>query len=190
VGKIGWYQPFLLLGSALAIIGGSLIYTFDIGTGPAKFIGYQVIAGTGVGLMIQVPIVVAQATSSRADVTVAMSTVLFFQFVGSAIGLATGQNILDELLLKSLPTHAPSVSPQNVLSVGAYNLGGTFNPIELLGVRRSYIIGLRGAWAFSVALTGFTFVVGFLGVWRNFKPKVVVPPAVEAEKRRVGEVVG
>lgn len=241
VGKIGYYQPFILIGSALSTIGGGFIYTyvfpklllpllafslevryrsipfkyprkkfqtthwtvdpsntnskpthsFDINTGPPKFIGYQVIAGIGVGLCIQVPIVVAQATSSRADASIAMATVMFFQFVGSAIGVASGQNILDELLLKNLPKYAPSVSPQSVLGVGAYDLAGSFpDDGELLGVKRSYIVGLRGAWAFAVALTGVAFVVGFGGVWRSFKSKLVVPVMSEGEKVTGGEEAG
>jgi MFS transporter, DHA2 family, glioxin efflux transporter len=60
----------------LATIGGGLIYTFDIGTPPSKFIAYQVVASIGVGLAIQIPIIVAQATSTRADVSIAMSTML------------------------------------------------------------------------------------------------------------------
>jgi hypothetical protein len=60
----------------LATAGGGLIYTFDIGTSPSKFIGYQVVAGTGIGIAIQIPIIVAQATSMRADVSIAMSTML------------------------------------------------------------------------------------------------------------------
>jgi hypothetical protein len=60
----------------LSTIGGGLIYSFDIGTPASKFIGYQVVAGAGIGLAIQVPIIVAQATSSRADLSIAMSTML------------------------------------------------------------------------------------------------------------------
>jgi len=187
VGKIGWYQPFILIGSALATIGGGLIYTFDIGTGAPKFIGYQVIA-VGLGLAIQVPLVVAQAPSSRADVSIAMATVMFFQFVGSAIGVAAGQSVLDVLLLKSLPKYAPTVEPKNVLAVGAYGLAGAFGPVDMLGVQRSYLVGLRGAWAFAFALTGYAFVLGFLGGWKNFKPKAV-PATVEEKKTTAPEVV-
>lgn len=76
VGKVGYFQPFLIVGSMLATIGGGLIYTFDVGTPSSKFIGFQVVAGTGIGLVIQIPIIVAQATSTRSDVSIAMSTML------------------------------------------------------------------------------------------------------------------
>ncbi len=95
-----------------------------------------------------------------------MAIVTFFQTVGSAIGVAAGQNILDVLLLKTLPKYAPTVEPKNVLAVGAYSLAGAFGPVEMLGVQRSYRVGLRGAWAFAFALTGYAFVLGFLGCGR------------------------
>jgi hypothetical protein len=76
VGKLGYFQPFLIVGRMLATIGGGLIYTFDIGAPSSKFIGYQVVARTGISLTIQIPTIVAQATSTRADVSIAMSTML------------------------------------------------------------------------------------------------------------------
>lgn len=76
VGKAGWIQPFLIAGAVLATIGGGLIYTFDIGTPVKTFVGYQIIAGIGVGLGIQVPIITAQTISSRRDMPVASSNML------------------------------------------------------------------------------------------------------------------
>ena len=59
IDKIGWYQPFLIVSSILVIIGVDLVYIFDIDTLASKFIGYQVLAEIGLGLAIQVLIVVA-----------------------------------------------------------------------------------------------------------------------------------
>lgn len=74
-----------------------------------------------------------------------------------------------------------------MLGVGAYGLAGAFGR-ELEGVRRCYIVGLRGAWAFAVGSTGVAFLVGFGGVWRSFKPKVGVVGVDEGEgEKRVDE---
>lgn len=76
IGKIGYYQPFLWFGAALAIVGSAMIYTLQISSPAAHYIGYQVIAGIGVGAAIQVPLIVAQGISSRADMAVAVSSIL------------------------------------------------------------------------------------------------------------------
>jgi MFS family permease len=59
--------PFLIVGAALATIGCGLIYTLDIGTSTGKWIGYQILAGVGNGLGVQVPIIMAQAYSDADD---------------------------------------------------------------------------------------------------------------------------
>lgn len=54
-------MPILLVGSVLATIGTGLIYTIDIGTSSSKWIGYQALAGIGLGLAFQVPMIANQA---------------------------------------------------------------------------------------------------------------------------------
>lgn len=53
-----------------------MIYTLQVDSGPAQWIGYQVIAGIGQGSAIQVPLIIAQTTSSQEDIAVAVGCVL------------------------------------------------------------------------------------------------------------------
>ena len=64
----GIATPLLILGSVLATIGAGLLYTLDIGTGSAHWIGYQVLAGLGWGAGFQIPIIVGQGTADPADI--------------------------------------------------------------------------------------------------------------------------
>jgi len=170
-GKVGWYQPFLLLGASLGTIGAGLVYTLDIGSSSGKYIGYQVIAGIGVGVCIQVPVIVAQATCSMADLSIAMSCVLFFQMLGGAIGVSVAQNIFDNRLVQSLPKLAPNVSVQTVLNVGAYGLQRNFSGDQLEGILKSYMVGLKAAWALSIAMFGVACIVALIGERKSIKPK-------------------
>lgn len=187
VGKLGWIQPFLIAGAALATVGGGLIHMFDIGTSVGKFVGYQIIAGVGVGLGIQVPIITAQTVSTRRDMPVASSNMLFFQFVGAATGVACGQSIFNNQLIAALPRLAPDVDASAVLRAGAYGLARTFpDPKQLEEVLKSYIVGLRAAWAFSIALSGMAVLVAFLPRWENInKVRAAnsgMPPAAPVSK--------
>jgi MFS transporter, DHA2 family, glioxin efflux transporter len=76
IGKVGYYQPFLWVGAFLATVGSGMIYTLQISSPAAHYIGYQVIAGIGIGAALQVPLIVAQGISSRADMAVAVSSIL------------------------------------------------------------------------------------------------------------------
>jgi len=65
----GIYVPFLLVASILATIGAGLIYTIDIGTSSSKWIGYQALAGIGIGLGLQVPMIANQAFVQMSEIS-------------------------------------------------------------------------------------------------------------------------
>lgn len=57
----GVYVPFLFAGGAITTVGAGLIYTLDIDSPSSHWIGYQALAGIGIGLSIQVPIIANQS---------------------------------------------------------------------------------------------------------------------------------
>lgn len=75
-GKIGRYSPFLFVGAAISAVGGGLIYTLDVDTGLGKQIGYQILLGAGVGVVVQIAPIIAGAVSSDEDKAIALGAVL------------------------------------------------------------------------------------------------------------------
>jgi hypothetical protein len=65
--KPGIAAPFLMLSSIISTIGTGLLYTLDIGTPSSQWISFQILAGLGFGLGLQVPIIIAQASSAASD---------------------------------------------------------------------------------------------------------------------------
>lgn len=74
--RFGYFTAFIAGGSAIFTAGAGLIYTLDIGTPAAKYLGYQVILGLGQGLAIQIPVITGQAFSETADIAATTATVL------------------------------------------------------------------------------------------------------------------
>lgn len=72
----GYFMPFLVGGAALTTIGSGLLFTMDSGSNPAQWIGYQALAGIGIGLSIQVPIICAQAVVAPSDISSATAMIL------------------------------------------------------------------------------------------------------------------
>lgn len=101
--KYGFYVPFLLAGSSLATIGAGLIYTLDIGSPSSHWIGYQALAGIGIGLSIQVPIIANQAFVSMSDISsiTAITLCKYPTLISSSYILKTRRLIR----LTSLPNH-------------------------------------------------------------------------------------
>ena len=65
------YYPNALLGCALLTIGAGLIYSLKAHASAGQWIGYQIIAGAGVGLSVQISYTAVQSTIKTEDVPLA-----------------------------------------------------------------------------------------------------------------------
>ena len=74
--KVPYPQPYLLSGAAITAIGSGLLYTLDIGSSEGKWIGYQLLAGIGIGWCFQVPVITAQGSVASEDLSSATAMVL------------------------------------------------------------------------------------------------------------------
>lgn len=112
---------------------------------------------------------------------------IVFQFVGGSFGVSCGQAIFNNGIIK-VPTLAQHAVPEQVLSVGAYDLHGAFSGGQLMGVIRAYVVCLKHAWIMSVVPSGVTFILAFCGEWINIKANAL-PPGSNAsdadEKQKV-----
>ncbi|CAH0018993.1 unnamed protein product [Clonostachys rhizophaga] len=177
IGKLQFYQPFLIASGLISTIAGGLIYTCDISTGLGPIIGYQILYGVGTGLGVQTPNLVATVSSRAEDVSIAVATVSFFMLLAGGWGVAVSDAILNNLLLQKLPTYVPSIDPHAVLAAGAEGIKDSYQGQDLEGVRNAYIEGLHGGWALGIAAFGMVFLWAFVPSWpgrlaKSENPKV------------------
>ncbi|BGP18086.1 hypothetical protein JCM10213_003420 [Rhodosporidiobolus nylandii] len=116
VARFGRYWPFLLLGPIPGCIGAGLLYTVEPSTKIANIIGYQILAGVGVGTTMQNSLFAMQAEFKDNMRLVGQATSLasFAQFLGGTISLAIGQAALSTQLTKNFAKYAP-VAPLAVI---------------------------------------------------------------------------
>ncbi|KAM3081800.1 hypothetical protein ACMFMG_005245 [Clarireedia jacksonii] len=147
IGKVGYYQLFLIVSGMFVTVGSGMIYTLEPNSSAGQYIGYQVSAAIGSGLVIQL------------------------NFVGGTIGVSAATNIMNNVIIKSLPTNNPNISPANVLAAGATGLRHVFpDPHDLAIVVNAYMRGLKAAWIWSIALSGLAFLIAFGAEWKSVKP--------------------
>ncbi|KAL4900284.1 major facilitator superfamily domain-containing protein [Aspergillus multicolor] len=151
----------LTIAAAVATIGGGLIYTFDLDTKSGKWIGYQILAGVGNGLGVQVPMIMAQGNSSVQDMAAATAILMCLQTIGGAFMMSAAQAAFVNHLLYMLPLTAPDVDPSAVIATGATELREVFGQ-DLHGVLVAYIAGLEVAFAFGRARMGVAFLALFV----------------------------
>ena len=88
VGRTGRYKAFPVAGTATMAVAFLLLSRMDAATPTWQQSLYLFVLGTGIGLCMQVLILVVQNTSSFADLGVATSGVTFFRTIGSSFGAA------------------------------------------------------------------------------------------------------
>ncbi|KAL8905377.1 MAG: hypothetical protein Q9171_006688 [Xanthocarpia ochracea] len=170
VSATGHWAPYMVVGSAIATVGCGLCYTFNIGTNSSHWIGYQALAGIGIGLGMQIPVMACQAIVGVADISTISAVTLFFQIIGGSFAVSAAQAAFVNTLIRRLPVTAPGVQPGAVLRAGATELRKTFPPEQIGGILEAYVSGLRVVFALSTALIGVSFLCSLMPRWEKLKP--------------------
>jgi EmrB/QacA subfamily drug resistance transporter len=88
VGRTGRYKIFPVVGTAVMTVGFLLLSRMDSLTPLVEQSLYLFILGAGIGLCMQVLVLIVQNTASFADLGVATSGVTFFRTIGGSFGAA------------------------------------------------------------------------------------------------------
>ncbi|MCJ1391937.1 hypothetical protein MMC18_004804 [Xylographa bjoerkii] len=159
--------PFMALGAAAGTVGTGLLYTLDVDTPSAKWIGYQVLLGVAFAFPFQNALNIAQADADSKDIPTVTSTLYFFQTLGGAFSNTAAQSAFVNRLVATLATSAPAVNPQLVDFTGAIQLRSVFPPDQLPGILVAYMTGIRASLAVAVGMAGLAFVASFLVPWKK-----------------------
>lgn len=111
VRKIGNYKIFLIFGPMFAAVGSGLLYTVNEHTKFANVIGFEILCGIGIGSIMQIGMLGAQAeyAKDKAKMGRVMGALTLFQMAGGLIGLAiAGAVFNDELKANLAKCRSPS----------------------------------------------------------------------------------
>ncbi|KAF7954501.1 hypothetical protein EAE96_005622 [Botrytis aclada] len=165
VGKIGVIDPFLIFGEILTTISCGLLMTLQPDSSSSKWIGYQALAGIGLGLCFNVYIIVVQNIVRADEIATTTSMLLFFQSMEDALIVSAAQSLFQNELLNIIPNTNPSISPSSIFSIGASQVQTSFPPSELPGIMAAYMRGIRMAVALSIATAGTATLVALSQGW-------------------------
>lgn len=176
--------PFSVIFAAVTTVGCGLLYTLDVDTSTAKWIGYQILLGVGIAFPFQNGLNIAQAWSTAEDMSTTTSTLyctylclfflklgltrfLVFQIIGGAFSISAAQSAFANTLLKRLAETAPEIPPLLVIGTGAGDLASVFSPEQLPLVISAYMDGIRVSFAVALAMAGVSFLLAFLQPWKR-----------------------
>ncbi|TVY88550.1 Efflux pump, partial [Lachnellula willkommii] len=90
---IGWYKPFMIIGSAIFTIGSGTIYLLNVHSSAGEWIGYQLLCGLGAGAGVQIPFIAVQVVLSETDMPTGNAIAIFFNSLGGAVSISVAENV-------------------------------------------------------------------------------------------------
>ncbi|TKX20321.1 MFS transporter-like protein 136 [Elsinoe australis] len=184
----GHYAPVMVFGSVFTTIGAGLLYTWDLGTPTSQWIGYQLIPGIGVGLILQIPVIVGQSIVDPEDVSSVTAIILFFQTISGSIFVAVAQSLFTNRLVSYTVENIPGVDPAAIITTGATELRHAFSGEQLTAVLRAYMAGLKDAYTLVIPLAGIATLITFVVlVWDYRVLNQAKPDDAEQAKEATGE---
>ncbi|OAA61305.1 Major facilitator superfamily domain, general substrate transporter [Cordyceps fumosorosea ARSEF 2679] len=184
--KSGYYVPTMISGPCILLIAEGLLTTFTPQTGSPQWIGYQFLAGFGVGLGLQSSNLAVQATVDKNDVATGMAICFFAQQLGGAIFVSVGQTILSTILVSRL-SNIPGLDPHKILSTGATDLHNVVPPQYFGHVVDAYNYAVTRIFIACLAVTAAQ-LLSSLGIeWKSIKKPAqakAVDPEEQTEDKR------
>ncbi|OQE43452.1 hypothetical protein PENCOP_c003G08167 [Penicillium coprophilum] len=176
IGKMGYYLPWTIFGGVSTSIGSGLLSTLNPGTHIGKWVGYQILSGAGRGAAFQTPLIAVQNTLPQAQVSIAMSILMFTQTLSGAIFLTAASTVFDSGLNSLVPKHAPGVDPQTIILAGATGIQNAVSSGDLSGVLVAYSKSVGYVFIMSAALGVLIVVFSFGMGWKDIRKAKPVPP--------------
>jgi len=161
----------MIANGVIMSIGAGLITTFTSKTIHARWIGYQVIFGYGLGLGMQQASLAVQAVLPRKDAPTGVALVMFMQQLGGAVFVSIGQNVFANELVKGLQ-HVSGIEPAMVVKIGATELRNVVDTASIGAVLSAYNFALTKVFTVSLAMACMSIVGALCMEWKNIKPKL------------------
>ena len=160
--RIGRYRPFPIAGTAVLVVGMFLLSLLGVDTPPWVASAYMLVIGIGLGLVMQVLVLVVQNDVRPQEIGVATASATFFRGVGGAFGVALFGTIFASRLSDQLATLPRRVTAH----LGS---GVQLNPTQIDQlpstvhdeVLHAFAHSLSGVFLFGTALALVPFVLSW-----------------------------
>ncbi|TDZ21363.1 Efflux pump mlcE [Colletotrichum orbiculare MAFF 240422] len=178
VSKLGYCLPWAVFASMLTTISCGLMSTWTVTTSTGKWIGYQILLGTGRGLGMQMGLVAIQSILPPAQIAMAMTILVFVQGLGAAVLISVGNTVFDSTVVKEIRFNAPNVDAIAVIRAGATVYRTIVPPADLGKVVEAWNVGVQQTMYIATGLSVGMFLFAW-GLGMNDVRKKTAPEAVQ-----------
>ncbi|KAI4133861.1 MAG: hypothetical protein LQ347_002009 [Umbilicaria vellea] len=167
---VGYYVPFMLIGSTLIAVGSGLLFTLSTNSSEAQWIGYQFLAAFGAGISRQIAFSAVPLVLAKDDLATASALVAFCNSLGPTLAIGIGQSIFTSEFVQQV-TRIPGIDVTGVIDGGATNLSALVPARSLEVVRQAFNYALARAFALSIASAGAALGCSMCMEWISVKEK-------------------
>ncbi|PKY06989.1 MFS general substrate transporter [Aspergillus campestris IBT 28561] len=156
----GRYLEVIWIGMTLVVLGAGLLIDYGIDTSLGKIIGYQMVAGSGCGLLFTPPLIALQSGIKQSETASATATFGFIRNVAMALSVVIGGVVFQNgMNTQQSSLRRAGLSPSlmaeftgaeaaaNVVSIHAVK-----DPQQREAVTSAFAWGLRNMWILYTAL--------------------------------------
>jgi hypothetical protein len=162
--KVGYYSPFYIVGSGMAMIGAILLHLVDVDTKAANIYGYTILVGLGCGMFVQAGFSIAPVKVPKDQLAAVTGFIALGQLLGPLITLSIAGTVLINVASSGLQDLFPDVPATTIKNAIAGTAGSFFSTLSqdqkdaalhvIVGaINRVYILTIiGGVMAFVLSL--------------------------------------
>lgn len=185
VHRTGRYRECLLVGWAVWAVGLGLISTLD-SPSLGKQIGYELLAGFGLGNTLQPSLIAVQAGVERKHMAVVTSTRNFVRNLGGTLGLAISGTIINNAVQSALDPYGLSMSETQLLLDSPDTFRDSFGEQRteavLPALASAYRRSFRVVFIVGAALNALAFIIAWYAM-----PQVELSRKDDAQLKEEGK---
>jgi MFS family permease len=163
--KYGAYRELIITGCVLMTLGTGLYIALDAKSSIGKIIAFELVAGSGCGLLFQPVIVAIQAFTAQEDIATATSTLGFVRNMATSLGVIIGGIVFQNGMTDRQSVLRAANLPQDILSklsgsdaaANVVIVNSVRDPVQKLVIKQAFAWSLRNMWVFYTC-------VGAIGV--------------------------
>ncbi|KAM0788040.1 hypothetical protein ACM66B_006238 [Microbotryomycetes sp. NB124-2] len=168
--KKGTFNGQLLVGTALASIGCGLLTTLKVDSSTGIWVGFQILAGVGIGLSAMMPYIGSQiVTKDPKDRPAAGVIAIFAQTLAAAIMLSSCQAIYQNKLLEGIKT-IPGIDVSAVIDSGVSAFREILPAEFIPAVAEKSVDALSKVFLVGAVFAAFGFVTASTVQWIRLEP--------------------
>ena len=166
IARTGHYKAYPVAGTALAAVGLYLLSTLGVRTSHLASSLYLLVLGLGIGLFLQVMVLIVQNTAAHRDLGAATSSVNFARQVGSSVGVALVGALFIHRLDGQLAAHLPAsgaghLSAAQVSAITPQGLAHLAVPLRHV-IASAFATALPPIYAYLIPLLAAAFLLALI----------------------------